>query len=156
MGRSLIAALALAGLAAPMALGAPGGVHGAPATHPASSGAHPVAFVARGVIKSLDPAASSVVIEVRGGNRFVRDALAGAPSPRTLALKVDAETAIDASTTRITKAGKGRAAFADLAAKDRVVVMWAVPRGTALTSLQLLDARRVVDTGAAAKPSPRA
>jgi hypothetical protein len=109
-GKALIVSLALAAIPLPAALAAPGGVPGPPAAHPGKAttpAAHPVAFVARGVATSINAGGGSFVIEVKGGNRFLRRAIAGLPSPQALSVKVDAETATDAFTTKITKAAKG-------------------------------------------------
>jgi hypothetical protein len=154
-GKALIVSLALVAIPLPAALAAPGGVPGPPAAHPGKAttpAAHPVAFVARGVATSINAGGGSFVIEVKGGNRFLRRAIAGLPSPQALSVKVDAETATDAFTTKITKAAKGRAGFSDVAVRDRVVVIWKAPRGTSLADLQGLEARRVVDVGAAPTP----
>ena len=141
---ALIASLALAALPLPAALGAPGGVPGPPAAHPAKSAAptaHAVAFVARGVVAAVSAGGGSFVVDVTGGNHFLRRVVAGLPSPQALTVKVDA------ATTKITKAAKGRAVPADIAVKDRVVVVWKAPRGTTLATLQTIAARRVVDVG---------
>jgi len=153
--KALIVSLALAGIPIPAAMAAPGGGPGPPAAHPGKApapGAQPVAFVARGVVKSINPGGSSFVVEVKGGNRFLRRAAAGVPSPQTLTIKVDAETATDAFTTKVSKAGRGRTTSGDIVASDRVVVMWKAPRATTLGDIQSLEARRVVDVGAAPTP----
>ena len=176
----------LAGAALPsVALAAPGGVPGAPASHPngrhigppqtSLSGQggrhvgpaatqqtaptattaddkgkgkgkalgkgklHGVAFVMRGTL-SADATADAFGMNVRRGNRHARRALAGAD---TISVKLGA-------TTRIWKAGIGKATFSDLKSGDRVIVMWKAPRTTAAADLPA--ARFVIDIG----PAPAA
>jgi len=102
---------------------------------------HKVAFVMRGTL-SADAVADSVGMDVRGGNRHARRALAGADS---VTVKLDA-------TTRIWKAGIGKAAFSDLKSGDRVIVIWRAPKKTAAADLPA--ARFVIDIGP--KPVPAA
>jgi hypothetical protein len=107
---------------------------------------HRVAFVMRGTL-SADAAADAFTMTVRGGNRHARRALAGADST---SVKLDA-------TTRIWKAGIGKASFSDLKSGDRVLVMWKAPRKTAAADLPA--ARFVVDIGpkpAITAPAPTA
>jgi len=146
MRKAIIVALAAAALPS-MAVAAPGGVHGKPAgvgqgQNPAAGlgkgRAHlnPIAFVARGTA-AADAAPDSVQLTVKGGNRQVLRAASA------ITVKLDA-------TTRIRKAGKGKATAADIKAGDRLVVVWRTPRGTAVDALPV--ARMVVDQG----PKPTA
>jgi hypothetical protein len=100
---------------------------------------HGVAFVMRGTL-SADAAPGGFTMTVKGGNRHARRALAGADST---SVKLDA-------TTRIWKAGIGKASFSDLKSGDRVLVMWKAPRKTAAGDLPA--ARFVIDKG----PAPAA
>ncbi|MDX6647041.1 MAG: hypothetical protein QOK40_2768 [Miltoncostaeaceae bacterium] len=97
---------------------------------------HRVAFVMRGTL-SADAAADSFTMTVRGGNRHARRALAGVDST---SVKLDA-------TTRIWKAGIGKASYSDLKSGDRVLVMWKAPRKSAAADLPA--ARFVMDIGPA-------
>src|SRR5207253_1787673 len=97
---------------------------------------HGVAFVMRGTL-SADATADTFAMTVRGGNRHARRALAGADS---VSVKLDA-------TTRIWKAGIGKASSTDLKSGDRVLVMWKAPRKT--TAADLPAARFVIDIGPA-------
>jgi hypothetical protein len=101
---------------------------------------HGVAFVMRGTL-SADATADTAALNVRGGNRHARRALAGATS---ISVKLDA-------TTRIRKAGVGKTTFSDLKSGDRVLVMWKAPRGTAAADLPA--ARFVIDVGPAPTPA---
>lgn len=97
---------------------------------------HGVAFVMRGTL-SADATADAFSMTVRGGNRHARRALAGA----------DSTSVTLGATTRIWKAGIGKAAFSDLKSGDRVIVMWKAPRKTAAADLPA--ARFVMDIGPA-------
>ena len=146
MRKAIIVALAVAAVPS-IAVAAPGGVHGkpagtahgAPAVTPAGKGkAHlqPIAFIARGTA-AADATSDTVDLTVKSGNRTVLRAAS------SISVTIDA-------TTRIRKAGKGKATAADIKAGDRLVVVWRTPRGTAVDALPV--ARMVVDQG----PKPAA
>jgi hypothetical protein len=146
MRKAIIVALAAAAVPS-IAVAAPGGVHGkpaapahgTPAVTPAGKGkAHlkPIAFIARGPA-AADATTDTVELTVKRGNRTVLRAAA------SITVKLDA-------TTRIRKAGKGKATAADIKAGDRLVVLWRTPRGTAIDALPV--AKMIVDRGP--KPAP--
>jgi hypothetical protein len=160
MRRLLTTALAVTIVAAPAALAAPGGVPGRPGDagttaeakrgpkveRPAKVRPKPVAFIMRGVIAAVDGAAvpTTITVTPKGGNRHARTAIDAATS---VTVKIGAAT-------RISKAGKGKATFADLVVGDRVVVAWKAPRATALADLP--EAKRVIDRGPVPAPQPAA
>ena len=140
MRKAIIIALAAAALPS-IAVAAPGGVPGKPATpgHGQAAGkAHlkPIAFVARGTA-AADATTDTLELTVKSGNRTVLRAASA------ITVKLD-------GTTRIRKAGKGKATAADIKAGDRLVVLWRTPRGTAVDALPV--AKMVVDRG----PKPAA
>jgi hypothetical protein len=105
---------------------------------------HGIAYVMRGTL-SADAASDAFTMTVRGGNRHARRALDGADS---VSVKLGA-------TTRIMKAGIGKASVSDLKSGDRVLVMWKAPRKTAAADLPA--ARFVIDIGPApTAPAPAA
>lgn len=109
------------------------------------------ALVARGTIGTLDAAAGSFTMELRGGNRPLRR-IAGEATSLTVTL--DIETAVDRFTTKIRAKGRGRASVTDLKVGDRVVVNWRAGRGTTVAQLAGVEAKRVVARTPAPATSP--
>jgi hypothetical protein len=143
--RNKVLSITLAALAVgvPTALAAPGAPHvkgpdpATPSAHKVP--AHPVAFVLRGVVTATDASATTITLTpaARVGNHFAAGALKGLT---TFTVKTDANT-------KFSKAGKGKAAFADVVANDRVVVRYKAPRTATAADLAALVARRVTDQG---------
>jgi hypothetical protein len=144
MRKAIIVALAAAAVPS-IAVAAPGGVHGKPAgtvhgkpaVTPAGKGKvhlQPIAFIARGTAAATS---DTVDLTVTSGNRTVLRAAS------SISVKID-------GTTRIRKAGKGKATAADITVGDRLVVLWRTPRGTAVDVLPV--AKMIVDRGP--KPTP--
>jgi hypothetical protein len=140
MRKLIVVALAAAAVAVPSAVAAQGGNPGKPADPPPAASAkkpvRPVAFVIRGVVDSTNTADGTFVIVVTGGNAHGKKA-AEVGKPLTVETN---------DTTKFSKAGKGakKATFADIAAKDRVVVRYVAPRKSDLGDY---FAKRVVDQG---------
>ena len=143
--RNKVLSITLAALAVgvPTALAVPGGPHaqGPGATNPSAHkvAAHPVAFVLKGVVTATDASATTITLTpaARGGNHFARKALQGLT---TFTVKTDANT-------KFSKAGKGKATFADVLVNDRVVVRYRALRTATADDLAALAARRVTDQG---------
>jgi hypothetical protein len=143
--RNKVLSITLAALAVgvPTALAVPGGPHaqGPGATNPSAHKvpAHPVAFVLKGVVTATDASATTITLTpaARVGNRFAARALKGLT---TFTVKTDANT-------KFSKAGKGKATFADVVATDRVVVKYKAPRAATADDLAALAAARVTDRG---------
>ena len=140
--RNTALSITLAALAVgvPTALAAHGPqTHGPadPATHKAHKG--PVAFVVRGIVSATDASATTITLTpaAHPGNRFAAAALKGLT---TFTVKTDANT-------RFSKAGKGKSAFAEITANDRVVVRYRAPRTATAADLGALAAVRVADRG---------
>lgn len=144
--RNKVLSITLAALAmgVPTALAVPGGPHGQgppgaaiPSAHKVP--AHPVAFVLRGIVTATDATATTLTLTpaAHGSNRFAAAALKGLT---TFTVKTDANT-------RFSRAGKGKATFADMLANDRVVVRYRAPRTATAADLGALAAARVTDQG---------
>jgi hypothetical protein len=144
----LMVALATTAVAVPTAVAHPGNA-GGPANHPATATQpvkRPVAFVVRGVVRTVD--GTTITIDVTGGNRFARRALADL-DPQSFDVATD-------ETTRFSKRGTGMATLADVAKDDRVVVIYTALRSTDTSAeLAALTARRVVDIGPTPAPTPK-
>ena len=144
--RNKILSITLAALAVgvPTALATPGAEHpkgpdpAGPSAHKAPAG-HPVAFVLKGVVTATDASATTITLTpaAPGGNHFAKRALKGLT---TFTVKTDANT-------KFSKAGKGKATFADVVVNDRVVVRYRAPRTATAADLGALAARRVTDQG---------
>ena len=152
----LLLALSIAAVATPAALSAhpsaPEG-HGsdkAPVKHakgPKGTNYLLQAFVTSDATAPTDTAPGGVALKVLGGNRHMRDALAGAT---TFDAKLDAKTFVrlvgKARTAGATGKAAGIGTIDDLDAGDRVVVRFWAKRGTDAASLPA--AWRVIDRGA--------
>lgn len=147
----LVLALSLATLAAPAALSAHPSGPAAPgsdkdkAPEKSAKGPKGTNYLLHACVTG-DATAQAVALKVLGGNRHMRDALAGAP---------ELEAAL-APSTFVRLVGKARAAgatgkasgigtFDDLNVGDRVIVRFRAARGTAGTALPA--AWRVIDRG---------
>jgi hypothetical protein len=144
MRKLIVVALAAAAVAVPSAVAAQGGIPGRPADPaPAASAkkpVKPVAFVIRGVVKATDANAGTFDITVTGFNAH----------PKKILTKGADFTVRTDNTTKFSKAGKGKATFAELAVNDRVVVRYSAPRapkGSTADYLSTYVAKRVVDQG---------
>ena len=157
----LMAALALAAAAAPAALATSGQApekpkQEQPADHTAKGpkGTH---YLLRACV-TAEGTQTGVALDVLGGNRHMRRALAGA---KTFTAKIDAGTVIrlvgrarhlpeGSVPKRLPKLGT----YADLDIGDRLTVRFRAPRGTA--SADLPAAFRIVDHGPSKKCAPPA
>lgn len=148
----LALALSLAALAAPAALSAHPSGPAAPGAPGSDKAPVPTAKGPKGVNHLLhacvttDATADGVALKVIGGNRHMRDALAGASE---LTAPLDEGTFVRLVGTARPAGAKGRAAgigtFDDLNSGDRVIVRFRAKRGTAAAALPA--AWRVIDRG---------
>jgi hypothetical protein len=151
MVRGARLALALAGLAAAMVVAAPAGAHAAHKAKPAWHWHRGVAYIFRGTLAS-DATASSVTLNVTGGNRPALRALLGHTGTVTFATngatKYIVWTANSGGTNDIPALGS----YTNLKSGDRVQVTVRGFRGESLAAITSTPAKRVGDWANAIRP----